>query len=176
MEEVWEDIPNFKGYQASNLGDIRSISFRRTKKIKNLSKFSSKNGYLRVKITINGMGKSYSVHRLVAATFLGESKELEINHKDGDKTNNKIENLEYCTRSENMLHAYRNGLKVAPSGKNHNKAKGVCQIKNNKIIRYYDYMSEVDNYGFSHSKVCLCCQGKRNKHKGYMWKYIGDEV
>ena len=175
MEEIWKDIPNLKGYQASNLGNIRSLNYDRTNKIRNLSKFKSKCGYLRVKITIDGIGKSYSVHRLVAATFLGESK-LEINHIDGNKENNNVNNLENCTRSENMLHAYKNGFKVAPSGRNHAKARSVCQIKDGKIIKIYDYLCEVEKYGFLHSKVCLCCQGKRKKHKGYEWQYAKDVI
>lgn len=176
MKEEWKNIPNLKGYQASNLGNIRSLNYRNSKQIKNLSKTIAGRGYLRVKITINGIGKNYSVHRLVIQTFLGENDKLEVNHKDGNKLNNNINNLEYCTRSENMLHAYKNGLKVAPSGKNHAKARAVCQIKNGVVIKSYDYLSDVENYGFLHSKVCLCCQGKRISHKGYQWKYLDGEA
>lgn len=170
-DQIWKDIPNLKGYQASNLGNIRSLNYNKTKQVKELSQYYSNGGYLAVKITINGIGKKYLVHRLVIWAFKGINNELEINHKDGNKHNNNIENLEYCTRSENIAHAYKLGLKTAPSGKNHIKAKAILQIKDNIIINKYDCINDAERDGFQHSKIILCCQGKRKKHKGFQWKY-----
>ena len=176
MKEIWKDIPSLNGYQASNLGNIRSLNYHKTGKIKELSKYSTNFGYLAVKITQNGIGRRYLVHRLVLITFKGEKENKEINHIDGNKHNNCVNNLEWCTRRENILHAYKNKLKVARSGSNHPKAKKVLQIKNGEVIREYSYLSEVDKYGFNHSKVTLCCQGKRKRHKGYEWRYKESEV
>lgn len=170
-KEIWKDIPELSGYQASNLGNIRSLNYNKTKTIKNLSQYDNNKGYLGVKITINGIGKRYLVHRLVMWSFNGKNLDLEINHKDGNKYNNNLNNLEYCTRSENVSHAYKTGLKKAPSGEKHKKSRPVLQIKNNKIIKKYNYIKETEKYGFSHSKIVLCCQGKRKKHKGFEWKY-----
>ena len=175
IQEEWKDIPNLKGYQASNIGNIRSLNYNKKGIIKNLSQYSL-GGYLAVKITIDGKGRRYLAHRLIISAFKGENKK-EVNHIDGDKHNNNIDNLEYCTRSENVLHAYSNGFKKAPSGANHIKAKPINQLKNGEIIKRFQYLSEVDKYGFSHSEVCLCCQGKRKTHKGYEWEYAnGDDV
>lgn len=169
IQEEWKDIPNLKGYQASNLGNVRSLNYNKTGKTKNLSQYNIC-GYLAVKATKNGISRRYLVHRLIISAFKGEN-EKEVNHIDGNKHNNNIENLEYCTRSENVLHAYKNGFKKAPSGANHIKSKPVLQLKNEKIIKKYSYLSEVNKYGFLHSEVCLCCQGKRKTHKGFEWKY-----
>ena len=174
MKEIWKDIPELSGYQASNFGNIRSLNYNRTNTIHNLSQYHSNGGYLAVKITINGVGKKYLVHRLIIWAFKGKNLDFEVNHKDGNKHNNRIENLEYCSRSENVLHAYKNGLKKAPSGEKHIKARPVLQIKDNKVIKQYNYINETEKYGFKHSKVVLCCQGKRKKHKGFEWRYADE--
>lgn len=172
--EIWRDIPGFEGlYQASNLGNIKSLNFNKSCIEKELSKYKCR-GYLGVKLTKNGIGKNYLVHRLVIWAFKGLNLNYEINHKDGNKQNNNINNLEYCTRSENVLHAYRTGLKKAKSGINHPRAKSVVQMKDGKIVKIYDFMNEVEKYGFCHTKVSMCCQHKRNKHKGYIWKYASE--
>lgn len=169
--EIWKDIPGFNGkYQASNLGNIRSMNYNGTNIVKNMSQYNSR-GYLACKLTLNGINKRYLVHRLILLTFNGSNEKNEVNHKDGNKHNNKIDNLEWCTRSENILHAYRTGLKIAKSGDEHPKSKSVYRIKDDKIIKKYNFIYEAEHDGFSHSKIVLCCQGKRKHHKGYEWKY-----
>lgn len=114
-EEIWKDI--CPEYQISNLGNVRSLFYWNGKKYvkrdipKILIKSVSTTGYEKVKIRINGIKKDHKVHRLVAEAFLPkvEGKDF-VNHIDGNKTNNMLLNLEWCTRSENMKHAYSNGL------------------------------------------------------------------
>lgn len=173
-KEVWKDIPELSGYQASNLGNVRSLNYRKKGIIKELSQYYSNGGYLAVKITRNGIGRKYLVHILVMWAFNGKNNKREINHKDGNKKNNNIENLEYCTRSENILHAYKTGLKKAPSGEKHVKTRPILQLKNNEIIRKYNFIKEAEKYGFNHSKIILCCQGKRSTHKDYQWRYADE--
>lgn len=125
MDEIWKRIPIFTDYEASNLGRIRSVERwvragkfgrrRQPEKIKVAYKTNS--GYMAVKLS---MGVNRSVHVLIAAAWIGpRPKGFDINHRDGVKTNNRPENLEYVTRSENALHSYRNGLQVSPSGEGH---------------------------------------------------------
>jgi hypothetical protein len=121
-KEVWNDIPNFNGlYQASNKGRIKSIGgrtsgFRLTKEI--IRKQNVSNGYSRVSLYKNNKCYCKFVHRIVLESFYGESN-LHCNHIDGNKKNNNIENLEYCTRSQNMQHAYKNGLINNKKGEEH---------------------------------------------------------
>ena len=105
---VWIGIS--KHYEASTDGHIRN---KNTKHV--LKEFAGKDGYLRTQFD----GKTQTVHRVIAKAFLAfESGKDFVNHKDGDKTNNAVENLEWCTRSENMEHAYKIGLKSSLGEKN----------------------------------------------------------
>jgi len=102
MKEEWKEIPNYDGrYQASNIGRLRALNFKRTGKEGILTPTKSHKGYLRVLLTKNGKVKSYPVHRLILAAFIGESKLL-VDHINGVPDDNRIENLRYCTNRQNM--------------------------------------------------------------------------
>ena len=112
-QEIWKDIPGYEGmYQASNLGRIRSVDRKTAKsngvEVHRKSKVLSaniQNGYPHVNL---GANNTFKVHYLVASTFLGERPaHFDVRHKDGNKHNNRIENLEYGTRSENNLDGYK---------------------------------------------------------------------
>lgn len=113
--EIWKSIPGFEElYEASNLGNIRSlprIRFQAGAKLKGRVMKSSADewGYRHLSLRVNGVRKTYKVHRLVLMAFVGVS-DLQVNHRDGVKFNNKLENLEYVTPSENLLHAMELGL------------------------------------------------------------------
>ena len=114
MEMQFVDIPEFEGlYQASRCGNIKSVARLRkyrntTRKIpeKLLSKRVAKHGYEMVTLRKNQKHLTKYVHRLVIQAFCGKSN-LDVNHINGDKSDNRIENLEYCTRSKNCLHYHR---------------------------------------------------------------------
>ncbi len=112
MEEIWLDVPNYEDYQASSLGRVRSFAYGYAHILKPVKKPS---GYLNVTTCIEQVRKTWRVHRLILYTFIGPS-ELECNHKNGIKTDNRIENLEYCTASENQKHAFRTGLQRSQHG------------------------------------------------------------
>ena len=106
-EEIWKDVPGYEGhYQVSNLGRVKS--FKRGKE-RVLKPGFGANGYYHVVLYKGSECKINLVHRLVSLAFLGESK-LDVNHKNGVKTDNRLENLEYCTKSENIQHAYDTNL------------------------------------------------------------------
>lgn len=115
MEEVWEDIPGYeKIYQVSNLGRVKSLSRKtnQTDKIRIIKEKILKQqvtmfGYKVVTLRKNNKRKEYKVHRLVLYSFLGVS-DLIVNHIDSNKQNNVLENLEYCTYSENTFHYFMN--------------------------------------------------------------------
>jgi len=116
--EEWIEIPGYEGkYQASNFGNIKSVNRitktvagQRTYKGKVLSAALHSHGYLVVNLRLGAKGgKVFYVHRLVALCFLGKS-DLFVNHKNTNKTDNNIANLEYVTNKENNLHAWKNGV------------------------------------------------------------------
>lgn len=111
MEETWKDIPNYEGlYQASTIGNIKSLKFNRGNKEKVLKGRPARHGYLRIALYNNGIRIDDSVHRLVARAFCENTdNKPHVNHIDGDKTNNQAYNLEWCTHQENMQHAWKIG-------------------------------------------------------------------
>lgn len=125
--ELWRRIPDYPNYEASSLGRIRSINgeYSRPGRILKQSRNAKRRedqGYPCVSIWKNKIRKTINVHRLILAAFLGPSK-LDCNHKNGIKADNRLENLEYVSRKENLVHALRLGLRMAPRGENQWKAK-----------------------------------------------------
>ena len=115
MIETWKDIKEYEGlYQVSDLGRVKSLpkpyKNNAISKEKILKQRVNDNGYCVVDLYKDGKRKVYRVHKLVMQEFLCENHKLDINHIDCNKTNNKLSNLEYCTRQENMIHAVKNGL------------------------------------------------------------------
>lgn len=117
-KEVWRDILGYENkYQVSNYGNIKSLNFLHTKKPKIMKVNYFRTGYAYVELHKNGISKKHSIHRLVAIAFIDKDKERPFtNHKNGIKSDNNVENLEWCNRSENQLHAFRNGLQETPRG------------------------------------------------------------
>lgn len=120
--EIWKDIQGYEGiYQISNLGNVKSLSrtiYRKCgnyiSKEKLLKQHVGTTGYYIVDLKKNGKRRTFKVHRLVAKAFLSELKDKPfVNHKDGDKLNNSVSNLEWCSQQENMQHAVSTGLKPA---------------------------------------------------------------
>ena len=132
ITEVWKDVLGFETlYEVSSIGNVNRI----TKKIKIKNHFVTFNGkkmipmdngkgYLRYKLSKNDKSKRYMAHRLVAEAFIPnpENKRC-INHKDGNKANNNISNLEWNTHSENSIHALKTGLIVRHKGEKHSNSK-----------------------------------------------------
>lgn len=187
--EVFKPIIEFEGlYEISNYGRVKSLERRVLKKngrfIVN-TYYNEKilvpiprQGYHRVALHKNGIRYHKNIHTLVAIAFIeNETPDIrdQINHIDGDKSNNIISNLEWCSRSENTLHAYRVlGRKRAWLGeKNENCkwSKPVIQLtKEGEIIRKYSSMSETKEYGFDIGCVSSCCNGRLKTYKGFIWK------
>lgn len=127
MEE-WREIKGTNGkYYVSNMGRVKSIKSNGDELI--LKLYGGKSGYLTFNLYINSKPKTTAIHRVVAEAFLGENPDnLYVNHIDGDKTNNRLDNLEYVTPKENALHAFKTGLNK--SGENHPNSK----LRNRDII------------------------------------------
>jgi len=129
-KEVFKDILNYEGmYQVSNLGKIKSL---KGKKEKFLKPSNTTHGYLKVNLNKNGIQKTFKLHRLIAEHFIKkiDGKEI-INHIDGNKRNNNISNLEWCTHSENIKHAYKTGLKKPKSGNQYTENNKIWKLTKN---------------------------------------------
>lgn len=166
MEE-WKDIIGYEGYyQISSFGRVKNI---RTGSI--LSGDTNNLGYRRV-ILYTPIKKRFFVHRLVALHFCdGFKNGLVVNHIDGDKSNNKSSNLEWVTRSENDLHAYRNALRGAhPCTFKH---RIIAYNKDmTEIVRIYENTDEcARDLGVCRPNIYNCCSGKQKTCKGYILRY-----
>lgn len=132
-----------------------------------------KSGYVVVHLRTNGVSKVYAVHRLIGRVFCSGYKEgLDINHKNGNKKDNKPENLEWVTRSENILHAYRTGLRKSSKGSKRDcMAMGVIRISDSGEEKEYRTLQEAcDDTGSCHQNISSVICGKRNYAGGYRWR------
>lgn len=159
--EIWKKLKEYPNYEVSNLGRIRNQQ-------KLLKPYKTNNGYLHIFLSKNGKQKQFLLHRLIAEAFIDNLKNLkEINHIDGDKSNNSINNLEWCTRKSNVHHF------LCSNTRNTTMARPVTQydLKGNKVktfksIRQASKESKIDAH-----YIIYCCKGNKAKTSNYMWKY-----
>ena len=125
------------------------------------------NGYYYVCLSKNGIVKSYYVHRLVAQAFLPNPNNYkEVNHKDENKTNNVVTNLEWCDRLYNV----RYGTGIERRSKTQSKPVLQYDLKGN-FIKEWKSVAECGMNGYNYGNVAACCRGELKTYKGYIWKY-----
>ena len=173
MYKQWKQIIDFPKYEVSNYGEVRHIA---TGYIKSQKKDAC--GYLVVSLsTGHAKVKLIKVHRLVAEAFIPNlNNKPQVNHIDGDKTNNCVENLEWVTAKENVQHCYKvlgyKGSHFGKLGKDNEQSKIVLQIKNNKIIaKFYGLREAAESISKGCSHIGECCLGQRKSAYGYKWEY-----
>lgn len=168
MEE-WKDIKGFEGrYQVSNTGKVRNAKSGNLLSLNRLTKC----GYRKAALYLeNRKSKECRIHRLVAETFISNPDNKEtVNHKDGDKLNNHVNNLEWATRSEQVFHSYELGLKNPLSGTSspHSKLTDdqVREIRSLYIPQSKEFgaVALSKKYNVSHRVILLVAKGKSYKH------------
>lgn len=188
MKEIWKDIFNYEGlYQVSNTGKVKSLerkSFNGHVLITNKERFlkfgNNGNGYLFVNLSKDNTQKRLYVHRLVAFAFIPNPLNKEtVNHKDGNKLNNCVENLEWCSQKENNQHARRTGLiKITEETKKKISAskRGKLNPHHKRVICLetgiiFDTIKQAsDSLGFHKTAVSNAILNNR-KSGGYHFKY-----
>lgn len=175
MEEIWKDIPGFEGlYQVSNFGRIKSLNYRKTGKEHILKFGKNPKGYSRTTLFKNGETRYYLTHRLVAQAFIPNPDNLpEINHKNEIKTDNRVENLEWCTNQYNINYGTRNKRR-SETLTNGACSKPVAQYTiDGEFIKEWPSMQEVERQtGYLHQNISKCCMGKYKTSHNYVWKYL----
>ena len=162
--EQWKDISGYEGiYEVSNHGDVRNIVSGRT-----LCHRNNGNGYVRIELWKDHKGRKFYVHRLVAEAFIPKPEGCtEVNHKDLNRANNAVSNLEWVTSSENTRHAIRNDALIAWG----NKARTVIatRIADGKQFEFETISQAERAIGSRHITDVL--KGKRKQAKGYAFAY-----
>ena len=173
MEEIWKDVVGYNGlYQVSNLGNIKNRDGRI------LKQQTRNHGYLSVWLYggahLDGRnGKAFSVHRIVAEAFLPNPNGCaEVNHKDENKKNNAVENLEWCSHKENSNHGTR-GKRIGAANKNGKQSRAVFQFSaDGKLLAVYPSMAEVQrSTGFRKGNIWKQMSGKYELAYGYKWSH-----
>lgn len=170
-------LKDFPKYCIDINGEIYTSYNKKGKK--KLKKFLTSKGYFHVILYEKKKRFCRQVHRLVAETFIPNPEHKpEVNHINGIRNDNRVENLEWATRSENELHKYRVLKTPHPKpllgkfGKDSPKHKRIRQIKNSKIIAVFYGSNEAERKtGISFGNICACCRHERKSAGGYQWEF-----
>ena len=178
MCEIWKPVKEFpEDYEVSNKGRVRSKDRVRhcsngnvlNLKCKILHQTVHATYLYRIRLCVNKVKYSRSVHRLVAEAFIpNPENKPEVNHKDGNRLNNNLENLEWNTKEENMAHAVETGLINNPFGEDSRNFHGVTRAWKDGVCHYeMNGNKEIMQAGFCYKHVSACILGKQRSHKGY---------
>jgi hypothetical protein len=177
MEVIWKPIVNFEGlYIVSNIGDVVSLGNNKFNKKRVLTKFKDQYGYLLVSIYKEKITYRKRVHRLVAESFIeNPQKKPTVNHKNGIKDDNRLENLEWATKKEQTIHSYTilhrlNGM-LGKRGKLHWRSKVIIQATlDGKELNRFESSYDVERKtGFNAASVRDVCRGKGKTAYGFVW-------
>lgn len=166
-KEIWIDCYGYEGkYQVSNMGRLWNVQTQRI-----FSGSVGQDGYVKTTLTaINGKKKTEKVHRLVALSFLGlpeDKNKTQVNHKDENKTNNCLDNLEWMTPLENCNYGTRNQR----AGEKHRRMVSQFSMSGEWIATYNSLKDAAAQTGVSYSNISSVASGRRNMAAGYVWRY-----
>lgn len=155
-------------YEVSFYGNYKSSWGRRNGLLK---KGVSRDGYYIVILYHNKKRCADTLHRMVAKCFCEKNGFNDVNHIDGNKLNNHYTNLEWCSRSQNTIHAYKIGLKKPIKSKDHYLSRKVAKLSNGQTIKIYDCIMDAEHDGFKSRSICRAAK-TGIKHHGFNWEYL----
>lgn len=175
-EEEWRGVDGFTGYEVSNLGHVRRWWKKRgghlPRILGNTPEMNDfhidSDGYCITSIKgDDGIKRSMKIHRLVAMAFIPNPDNLpQVNHKDENKQNNRVENLEWCTDRYNKAYG------TARTRAAENTCKPINQYNlDGTLVRQWKSAVEANENGYLKQCICNCCKGRANTHRGYVWRY-----
>jgi len=179
----WKPIKDFEGlYCVSDCGSVKSLGNGQstntsTKAERIISHTISSNGYTKIKLSKGGKKYWFSVHRLVASAFISnEDNKPQVNHRDGDKLNNHVSNLEWCTAKENIRHSVDTGLQVATKGADSPCSKQINQLTlDGKLVKTWGSIKEAcRELGVNSFGIIKCCKKEKKYNTAYKfrWEYV----
>ena len=175
MIERWKPVVGYEGlYEVSNLGRVKSLPRKGTKGGILIPTYSNSKHYAHIPLAKNMKLKTVSLHRVVAMAWIpNPENKPQVNHKNGIKSDNRVENLEWMTNLENMRHAIANGLNPGyPTKAIESRMDGVFQKKNGEVIAMYPCIKYAQYItGICNQNIFKVCQGKRKTAGGYQWEF-----
>lgn len=186
-ERAWLEVKGYEGfYEVSNDGLIKSLSRARISN-KGVEQHNNngekilntpiKGGYVRVHLTKDGKSKEKRVHRLVAEAFLPEREKIqnEVNHIDGNKTNNNFHNLEWCSSKENSVHAFKSGLGNRKANDTTSRKINKMSLEGEFIESYESIKQAMRDNDIKSKGIYKCCQGTAKMCGGFKWELVEDD-
>ena len=176
MEEIWKPIKNFEElYEVSNLGRVKSLA-KRGKPERIMKQAISHKGYPTLSLCKNAKSTRRAVHRLVAQAFIDNPDNLpQVNHIDGNKQNNNVENLEWCDNSYNQIHANKMGLnehRIQRVKESCSRPIAMYDYKGNFIRAFSSLNKASRETNISNKAISYCALRKNKMSGGYKWQYI----
>lgn len=177
--EIWQPVKGYENYEISNLGRVKSLKYGRDRIMKPMK---DGGGYLQVGLYKDGKRKILSVHRLVATAFIPNPLELpEINHRNEDKTNNCVSNIEWCSAKYNSNYGSRNKRSAAARINHPDRSKAVEASRFSdfrEICLRFPSTAEAGRNGYKFQCVAACCRGcycsKGNFYKNLYWRFADE--
>lgn len=182
MNEIWKPIEGTDGrYEVSNTGKLRSLNYKRTGRVRELKPAPDPKGYMKTMLLFDGKSKTVKVHRLVAEAFIpNPENKPQVNHIDGNKANNRADNLEWICNIDNAHHAIENGLfensyKATAQANEKRKRPILARRDDGEQLVFDSINSASRELGLHRSHIQSVLKGNRNHTGGYKFSYLNEE-